>query len=74
MERRYILKTSELKKRRIKLGVTKERMAKVLDIPETRLEIYEDREFAPSYVTYEQAEEISWFLHCKVSDIAYEWG
>lgn len=74
MKWRYILKPSELKRRRIELGVTIERMAKVLDIPEIQLKSYEDRELKGSYVTYERAEEISWFLHCKVSDIAYEWG
>lgn len=75
MEHCYILKQSELKKRRIELGVTTERMAKVLDIPETRLKFYEDREVGLSRVTYKLAEEISWFFHCEVSDIAYyEWG
>lgn len=72
MERRYVLKRSELKRRRIELRVTTERMAKVLDISEIQLKIYENREFERSYVTYEQAEEISWFLHCEVSEIAYE--
>ena len=74
MEWRYIVKSIELKRRRIELGVTTERMAKVLNIPEIQIKSYENRELKGAFVTYERAEEISWFLHCEVNDIAYEWG
>lgn len=73
MEWRYIVKPIELKRRRIELGVTTERMAKVLNIPEHQIISYENRECACTRITYELVEEISWFLHCEVIDIAYEW-
>ena len=74
MEWRYIVKPIELKRRRIELGVTTERMAKVLNIPEYRIISYENRERVCTRISYELAEEMSWFLHCEVSDITYEWG
>lgn len=74
MELRYILKSTELKRRRVESGIAVERMAKVLDIPEIMIKTYEDSEPNGACVTYERVEEMSWFLHCEVSDIAYERG
>lgn len=73
MEWRYIVKPIELKRRRIELDVTTERMAKVLNISEYHVKNFEKVGLC-TRVTYELAEEISWFLHCEVSDIAHEWG
>ncbi len=72
MEWRYIVRPREMKKRRIKLGFTIERMAKVLNMSEYQIKNFE-KVGLRTRVTYELAEEISWFLHCEVSDIAYEW-
>lgn len=74
MEWRYIVKPIELKRRRIELDVTTERMAEVLNIPEYRIISYENKEYVCTHISYELVEEMSWFLHCEVSDIAYEWG
>ena len=72
MEWRYIARPKEMKKRRIELGFTIERMAKVLNISEIHIKSFE-KVGLRMRVTYELAEEISWFLHCEVSDITYEW-
>lgn len=72
MEWRYIVRSKELRRRRIKMGVTTERMAEVLNVPEYRIVSYENRERVFELISYELAEEMSWFLHCEVSDIAYE--
>ncbi len=72
MEWRYIARPKEMEKRRIELGFTIERMAKVLNISENHIKNFE-KVGLRTRVTYELAEEISWFLHCEVSDIAYEW-
>lgn len=74
MEWRYIVRSKELRRRRIEMGVTAERMAEVLNIPEHQIISYENRERVCTRISYELAEEMSWFLHCEVSDIAYEWG
>ncbi|EMF0585154.1 helix-turn-helix transcriptional regulator [Enterococcus faecium] len=74
MEWRYIVRSKELRRRRIEMGVTTERMAEVLNIPEYRIISYENKEYACARISYELIEEMSWFLHCEVSDIAYEWG
>lgn len=74
MEWRYIVRSKELRRRRIEMGVTAERMAEVLNIPEHQIISYENRERVCTRISYELVEEISWFLHCEVSDIAYEWG
>ena len=73
MEWRYIVRSKELRRRRIEMGVTTERMAEVLNIPEYRIISYENRERVCARISYELAEEMSWLLHCEVSDIAYEW-
>lgn len=72
MEWRCISK--ELRRRRIEMGVTTERMAEVLNIPEYQIINYENREYVSARISYELIEEMSWFLHCEVSDIAYERG
>lgn len=74
MEWRYIVRSKELRRRRIEMGVTAERMAEVLNIPEYQIISYENRERVCVRISYELAEEMSWFLHCEVSEIAYEWG
>lgn len=74
MERRCIVRTTELRRRRIKMGVTTERMAEVLNIPECQIINYENKEHVFARISYELAEEMSWFLHCEVSEIAYEQG
>lgn len=74
MEWRYIVRSKELRRRRIEMGVTTERMAEVLNIPEYRIISYENKEYVCTHISYELVEEMSWFLHCEVSDIAYEWG
>lgn len=74
MEWRYIVRSKELRRRRIEMGVTTERMAEVLNIPEYRIINYENRERVCARISYELIEEMSWFLHCEVSDIAYERG
>ncbi|ELA53524.1 hypothetical protein OGA_03045 [Enterococcus faecium EnGen0012] len=58
----------EIKRRRIELGFTKERMAAVLDSSLTSVDLWEKGTIVKS----DRAQEISWFLHCKVSEIAYE--
>lgn len=72
MEWRYIVRSKELRRRRIEMGVTTERMAEVLNVPEYRIVSYESGKRIYELITYELAEEMSWFLHCEVSDIAYE--
>lgn len=72
MEWRYIVRSKELRRRRIEMGVTTERMAEVLNVPEYRIVSYENGGWAFELISYELAEEMSWFLHCEVSDIAYE--
>ena len=74
MEWSYIVRSKELRRRRIEMGVTAERMAEVLNIPEHQIISYENKERVCTRISYELAEEMSWFLHCEVSDIAYEWG
>ncbi|HFD6922305.1 TPA: hypothetical protein ACF3PP_000114 [Enterococcus faecium] len=74
MEWRYIVRSKELRRRRIEMGVTAERMAEVLNIPEYQIISYENREHVCARISCELVEEMSWFLHCEVSDIAYEWG
>lgn len=70
MAKQYVTKGKEIKRRRLGLGVTTKRVAEVLDIPEYFVKSYEKRDI----ISYETAEEISWFLHCEVSDIAYEYA
>lgn len=70
MERLFVTNSKEMKKRRIELELTIERMSKVLNIPECRIKNFEEVGIY-TRVTYELAEEISWFLHCEVSDIVY---
>lgn len=72
MEWRCISK--ELRRRRIEMGVTTERMAEVLNIPEYQIMDCENKGYAFTCISYELIEEMSWFLHCEVSDIAYERG
>lgn len=74
MEWRYIVRSKELRRRRIEMGVTTERMAEVLNIPEYQIINYENRERVCARISHELIEEMSWFLHCEVSDIAYERG
>lgn len=74
MEWRYIVRSKELRRRRIEMGVTTERMAEVLNIPEYQIINYENGERVCARISYELIEEMSWFLHCEVSDIAYERG
>ncbi|PQC93478.1 hypothetical protein CUN38_04880 [Enterococcus faecium] len=58
----------EIKKRRIKMGITLERMSDVLNLLYKETVEYEKG----TPITFEKAEELSWFLHCEVSDIAHE--
>ncbi|EOM66601.1 helix-turn-helix domain-containing protein [Enterococcus faecium] len=74
MEWRYIVRSKELRRRRIEMGVTTERMAEVLNIPEYQIINYENGERVCARISYELIEEMSWFLRCEVSDIAYERG
>ena len=66
------VRSKELKRRRIEMGVTTERMAEVLNVSEHHIKNFE-KVGLRTRVTYELAEEMSWFLRCEVSDIAYEW-
>ena len=66
------VRSKELKRRRIEMGVTTERMAEVLNVSEHHIKNFE-KVGLRRRVTYELAEEMSWFLRCEVSDIAYEW-
>lgn len=67
------VRAKELRRRRIEMGVTTERMAEVLNVSEYRIVSHENGECVFESISYELAEEMSWFLHCEVSDIAYEW-
>ncbi len=42
MEWRYIVRSKELRRRRIEMGVTTERVAEVLNVPEYRIVSYEN--------------------------------
>lgn len=60
-------KGKEIKKRRLKMGVTLERMSDVLSLYYNEAYEYEKG----TEISFEKAEELSWFLHCEVSDVAY---
>ncbi|MDV4829852.1 hypothetical protein NNG48_07055 [Enterococcus faecium] len=70
MAQLYMTKGKEIKRRRFEMNVTAVRMAEVLEVPVSFIRGYEKGDV----LTYEIVEEISWFLHCEVSDIAYEYA